>query len=173
MHVVAYLPELSWPFAIPEGGQLERAALDLDSADQFRAAVVQGLPAAALLSGRVLGFPHVPCESPWLRHSSASAGEVERAPGGKFVRISPSVRAAAVATARNWTFLGCRSGLCNEWRVVPVGYTSTVEAAQRARMRAMAATGGAAGLRSAAANPIPPEQPLACTLHPNMIWPDG
>jgi len=171
VRTVAYLQSLAWPSLDAGATGLQRAALDFDSVDDYRAAAVQGLPAAALLSGRVFGFSHVPCESPWLKHTSAAGGPVWRAPGGDFKKAElPTAGLENAGPAKNWSFLKCRSGLCNEWRVVPVGYTSPTEAALRARLRE-AARGS--GLRRSGAHPIPESQPMACSLHPNMIWPDG
>jgi hypothetical protein len=204
--VVAYLPALGWPSddaathpatpaaatpaaVAPAGGggaargaasppALRRAAFDFDEVELWRAAAAQGLPAAALLSGRMLAFPTAPCESPWLRRAGAqpSGGGVWRAPAGDLARARPDPSAGEAGSApyRNWTFLECRTGLCADWRVVAVGYTSPAEAAARAALRAAApAVGGLGALRSAVAHPLRAAAPLQCALHPNMILPDG
>ena len=97
-----------------------------------------------MVSARVLAHAHVPCESAWLSHAQ---------------------RAEGVA----WTQSGCRTGLCADWKVVAVGYTSTDEAASRRAMRADPALATAAPR----AQPLAAELPLTCDVHPNMAWPDG
>jgi len=174
--VVAYLPALSFPTHAADGA-LVPAALNFENADDYRAAAVQGLPAAALVSGRIIALPAVPCESVWLKHHKEPKDGVALAAGGVLPGIptddaSPAVDAAAGAAGREaeWSFQQCRSGLCADWRVVPVGYTSVAEAVARGRMRAARR---ASGLRTALANPPRGDQALTCVLHPNMIYPDG
>ncbi|KAJ1626106.1 hypothetical protein T492DRAFT_217866 [Pavlovales sp. CCMP2436] len=139
--VVAYHPALSRtpsPLGHPDSrtpSRTARPALELPTVQEWRSATLQGLPAAALVAGRALAYPHVPCASPWL-----------------------SRQPAAGAT---WTQRSCRTGLCGEWRVTAVGYTSAAEASARAAMRA--------AHPSALGAALPADLPLTCDVHANMV----